>query len=145
MTGNNLVFISSDGHGNRQEEYWTTVDVVDRPHLEMVETKDGALGWEDYQAKEQKEKYYDRAKKAIDTKQCPMFIINISDLSLQLKKDLNNLGDPTWDRVDRESTGRDMVNLFDANRKGVTLNPCKNYVKSSGKNDSVELGDGKEG
>src|SRR5829696_7464668 len=84
MTGSNLVFISSDGHGNRQEEYWTTVDVVDRPHLEMVETKDGALGWEDYQAKEQKEKYYDRAKKAIDTKQCPMFIINISDLSLQL-------------------------------------------------------------
>jgi len=120
------------------------VDVVDRPQLEMVETKDGALGWEDYQAKEQKEKYYDRAK-AIDTKQCLIFIINISDLSLQLKKDLNNLGDPTWDRVDRESTGRDMVNLFDANRKGVTLNPCKNYVKSSGKNDSVELGDGREG
>jgi hypothetical protein len=123
MTGHKLVFIPGRGHENGQKAYWTTEYVVDRLYLEMVEKEDDAQGWEDYQHKGQKEKYYDRAKKAIYTftnKHCPVFIINISDLSLRLKEDLNSLGDPTLDYVIRESIGRvcrDVISSFDVNLK----------------------------
>jgi hypothetical protein len=122
MTGNKIVFEPGKEHGNGQKEYWSTEYVVDRLYYEMVEKKDDAQGWEDYQHKGQKERYFDRAKKVTDTfdnKRCPVFIVNISDLSLRLKEDLNSLGDPTLDYVVREVIGRVCrdVDAFDVNLK----------------------------
>jgi hypothetical protein len=60
----------------------------------MVEIEDEAEGWQGYEHKGQKQKYYIRAKDAIKMAlegPRPIFIINESDLTVRLKRELAGL------------------------------------------------------
>ena len=45
------------------DTHWTVGYTADRLFFEMIQVKDLAEGWEDYEDKGQKQKYYDRAKR----------------------------------------------------------------------------------
>ena len=98
---------------------------ADRLFFEMVEVRDGAEGWEDYENKGQKQKYYDRAKEAIKMaagRPPPIFIINKSDLTLRLKWELAELGD-SLEEVVSEAIGRICENV-NAKLYHLTLKRC---------------------
>jgi hypothetical protein len=104
MTNNELVC-----EPNEQKELWTIEYLVDRLFFEMVEIKDEAEGWEDYQHEGQKKKYEERGKDAIKMaagRPPPIFIINISDLTWRLKFELNGLDIDTLDYVVRQAIER---------------------------------------
>ncbi len=96
------------------KEYWTTEYIVDRLFFEMTESRDDAQGWEDYQHKGQRKKYYDRALDAIKMaagRPSPIFVINTSDLTTRLKKELSELKEEALDYVVSEAVGRVCENV----------------------------------
>jgi hypothetical protein len=93
----------------------------------MLELNDDAEGWEDYQQKGQKEKYCNRAKEVIKMaagEPPPVFVINKSDLTLRLKRELAGLnkGD-TLEYVVSEAIGRICENV-NAKLYHLTLKKC---------------------
>ena len=107
------------------DTHWTTGYTADRLFFEMVGVKDQAEGWEDYEDKGQKQKYYDRAKEAIKMaagRPPPIFIINKSDLTLRLKWELAELGD-SLEEVVSEAIGRVCENV-NAKLYHLTLKRC---------------------
>jgi hypothetical protein len=107
------------------DTHWTVGYTADRLFFEMVEVKDAADGWEDYENRGQKQKYYDRAKEAIKMaagRPPPIFIINKSDLTLRLKLELAELGD-SLEEVVSESIGRVCENV-NAKLYHLTLKKC---------------------
>jgi hypothetical protein len=103
----NLECISND-------EDWTTEYIVDRLFFEMTESRDDAQGWEDYPLRGQRKRYYDRAHDAIRMaagRPSPIFVINISDLTTRLKRELSELNEDTLDYVVNEATGRVCENV----------------------------------
>jgi hypothetical protein len=98
-----------------QKELWTTEYIIDRLFFEMLELEDNAEGWEDYQHKGQKQKYYNRAEEAIKMAAGdppPVFVINRSDLSIRLRQELAGLiKSNTIDYVVSEATGRVCENV----------------------------------
>jgi hypothetical protein len=100
--------------GKENVENWTTEYLVDRLFFEMLEIKDKAQGWEDYQHKGQRQKYYRRARDAIKMaagRPSPIYVINISDLTTRLKKELLDLRNDTLDYVVSEAIGRVCENV----------------------------------
>jgi hypothetical protein len=111
----------------RQKEIWTVEYLVDRLFFEMLELNDNADGWEDYQKKGQKEKYYNRAREAIKMaagEPSPVFAIDKSDLTLRLKRELADIkkGD-TLDYVVSEAIARVCENV-NAKLFHLTLKKC---------------------
>jgi len=101
----NLEYISDE----ENVEYWTTEYIADRLFFEMTESIDDAQGWEDYPLKEQRKRYYDRARDAIRMaagRPSPIFVINITDLTTRLKIELSELDEDTLDYVVSEAIGR---------------------------------------
>jgi hypothetical protein len=95
-------------------ENWTIEYIVDRLFFEMLELKDDAQGWEDYQHKGQREKYYSRAHDAIKMaagRPPPILIVNTSDLTIRLKRELSELKVDTLDYVVTEAIGRVCENV----------------------------------
>lgn len=126
-TNSNLILSIQGNLSSDQNEIWTVEYIVDRLFFEMLELNDGAGGWEDYQNKGQKEKYYNRAKEALKMaagRPPPVFVINKSDLTLRLKKELAELkkGD-TLDYVVSEAIGRVCENQ-NAKLFHLTLKKC---------------------
>jgi hypothetical protein len=113
----------------RQKEIWTVEYIVDRLFFEMLELNDNADadGWEDYQKNRQKEKYYNRAKEVLKMAAglpSPIFVINKSDLTLRLKRELAGIkkGD-ALDYVVTEAIGRVCENQ-NAKLYHLTLKKC---------------------
>jgi hypothetical protein len=80
----------------------------------MTESIDDAQGWVDYPRKGQRKKYYDRAHDAIKMaagRPSPIFVINTSDLTTRLKKELSELKKETLDYVVSEAVGRVCENV----------------------------------
>lgn len=95
-------------------EGWTVEYIVDRLFFEMAESRDDAQGWEDYPRREQRKKYYDRARDAIKMaagRPSPIFVINITDLTTRLKRELSELKEDTLDYVVSEAIGRVCENV----------------------------------
>jgi hypothetical protein len=104
------------------KEYWTTEYTV----VEMTESIDDAQGWEDYQYKGQRKKYYDRAHDAIKMaagRPSPIFVINIPDLTTRLKRELSELKDDTLDYIVTEAIGRVCENV-NTKLHHLTLKKC---------------------
>ena len=126
-TNSNLILSIQGNLSSDQNEIWTVEYIVDRLFFEMLELNDGAEGWEDYQNKGQKEKYYNRAKEALKMaagRPPPVFVINKSDLTLRLKRELAGLKKGnTLDYVVSEAIGRICENV---NRRlyHLTLKKC---------------------
>jgi hypothetical protein len=100
--------------GEENVEAWTVEYIVDRLFFEMLELKDDAQGWEDYPLKEQRKKYYGRAQDAIKIaagRPSPIFVINITDLTTRLKRELSELKEDTLDYVVSEAIGRVCENV----------------------------------
>jgi hypothetical protein len=96
-TGSKRIYNKSE-----RMEVWTREYLVDRLFFEMLEIRDEAEGWEDYQYRGQKKKYYDRATDAIKMaagRPSPVFVINISDLTFKLRHELAGLSRDTLDYV----------------------------------------------
>jgi hypothetical protein len=92
----------------------------------MTESRDDAQGWENYQRKGQRKKYYDRAQHAIKMaagRPSPIFVINTSDLTLRLKKEISELDDDTLNYVVSEAIGRVCENV-NAKLYHLTLKKC---------------------
>jgi hypothetical protein len=108
------------------EEYWTTEYIVDRLFFEMTESRDDAQGWEDYQHTGQRKKYYCRAHDVIKMaagRPIPIFVINTSDLTTRLKKELSELKEETLDYVVSEAVGRVCENV-NSKMYHLTLKKC---------------------
>jgi hypothetical protein len=108
------------------EEDWTTEYIIDRLFFEMIESRDDAQGWEDYESKGQMKKYYDRAHDAIKMtagRPSPIFVINTSDLTIRLKKELSELKADTLDYVITEAMGRVCENV-NSKLYHLTLKKC---------------------
>jgi hypothetical protein len=111
---------------NENVEYWTTEYIVDRLFFEMTESIDDAQGWDDYQHKGQTKKYYDRARDAIKMaagRPSPIFIINITDLTTRLKRELSELKADTVDYIVTEAIGRVCENV-NSKLYHLTLKKC---------------------
>jgi hypothetical protein len=114
MISNNLVFEPGKGDENGQKERWTVEYLVDRLFFELMEIKDEAEGWDDYQQKEQKKKYEERARDAIKMaagQPPPIFVINISDLTLRLRLELASLYMDSLDYIVRQAIERICENV----------------------------------
>ena len=127
----NIAFIqnkssSTDEGLHKNLEGWTTEYIVDRLFFELTESRDDAQGWEDYPRKEQRKKYYDRARDAIKMaagRPSPIFVINITDLTTRLKRELSELKEDTLDYVVSEVIGRVCENVS-AQLYHLTLKKC---------------------
>jgi hypothetical protein len=100
--------------GKENVEGWTVEYIVDRLFFEMLELEDDAQGWEDYQHKGQRKKYYARAHDAIKMaagRPSPIFVINTSDLTTRMKRELSDLKADTVDYVVTEAIGRVCENV----------------------------------
>jgi hypothetical protein len=114
MISNDLVFEPGKGDENGQKERWTVEYLVDRLFFELMEIKDEAEGWEDYQQKGQKKKYEVRGRDAIKMaagQPPPIFVINISDLTLRLRLELASLDMDLLDYVVRQAIERICENV----------------------------------
>ena len=108
------------------QEDWTTEYIVDRLFFEMTESTDDAQGWEDYQHKGQRKKYYARALDAIKMAAgipSPIFVINTSDLTARLQNELSELKDDSLDYVVTEAIGRVCENV-NSKLYHLTLKKC---------------------
>jgi hypothetical protein len=109
-----------------QRDIWSIEYTVDRLLFEMLQIKDDVEGWEDYQNKGQKSKYYERAREAIKMaagRPAPFFVINKSDLTLRLRKELAGLKRDTLEYVVSEAIGRICENV-NAKLYHLTLKKC---------------------
>jgi hypothetical protein len=114
MISNDLVFEPGKEDENGQKERWTVEYLVDRLFFELMEIKDEAEGWEDYQQKGQKKKYEVRGRDAIKMaagQPPPIFVINISDLTLRLRLELASLDMDLLDYVVRQAIERICENV----------------------------------
>jgi hypothetical protein len=114
LTDKRLVFERNSGDGNKQKEQWTVEYLVDRLFFELMEIKDEAEGWEDYQQKGQKKKYEERGRDAIKMaagQPPPIFVINISDLTLRLRLELASLDMDSLDYIVRQAIERICENV----------------------------------
>lgn len=114
MTNNELIFKPGGGDGSEPKEVWTKEYLVDRLFFEMVEVRDGAEGWDDYQHKGQKKKYENRGTDAIKMaagRPPPIFVINISDLTLRLRLELAGLDMDSLNYVVRQAIERICENV----------------------------------
>jgi hypothetical protein len=127
-TNSNLILSIQGNLSRGQKQIWTVEYLVDRLFFEMLELNDdGTEGWEDYKHNGQKEKYYNRAKEALKMaagRPSPIFVIDKSDLTLRLKRELSDLkkGD-TLEYVVTEAIGRVCENQ-NAKLYHLTLKKC---------------------
>jgi hypothetical protein len=129
-TPSNLILSIQSNLSSAQKQIWTAEYIVDRLFFEMLELDDDAEGWEDYKKKGQKEKYCNRARDAIKVaagQPPPVFVINKSDLTLRLKRELAGLKKGhTLDYVVSEAIGRVCENQ-NARLYHLTLKKCLSW------------------